>query len=709
MGLNAQTTLNGRVTDEAGEALIGANIYLKDTYDGASSEGEGRFVFESYESGWQLLAVSMLGYQTLELPVELKGGELPLGELKLRAAANELEAVVITAGAFEAGDAKKTTVLNSLDIVTTAGALADIASAMNTLPGAQRVGESGQLFVRGGAAGETRAFIDGMYVQNPFSSTAPNLPARGRFSPFLFKGMLFSTGGYSAEYGQALSSALILNSVDLAPETVTGVSLMTVGGGLSHTHRWENHSVAATFDYSNLGPYLRLAPQFLRWEQAPQTLSGQLMGRHKTSATGMVKWQAQGSRSAFAVESPLPEEVTRSEIFHLQNDYVFASASYREVLGDRWTVFGGIGYSYNCDTLSQRFNLRTRAHALQGKAVVQYAPVAALSLKTGLEWLGQTYRERYADPEGTDYQNRLPERYSAWFTEAEWTLDAKTAARGGLRIEHSRLLGAWNAAPRLSVARKTGAHSQVAMAWGRFFQTPAFGQLRYGADLDFERADHYVLNYQYERNRRIFRVEGYHKPYRALVSHPANEPWLADNSGRGYARGLDVFFRDSKSVKYADFWVSYSFLDTERLYLDFPEASRPGFASAHNVSVVGKRWFPALTSTIGFTYAFASRRWYDDPNTPAFNDGRSKPYHDLSLNASYLTHLGRHFTIVHLSVSNVLGLYQEFGYRFSTAPGPDGRFSSVAIRPTAPRFFFIGLFVSIGRQVKITPDEALDQ
>jgi hypothetical protein len=31
----------------------------------------------------------------------------------------------------------------------------------------------------------------------------------------LFKGTVFSTGGYSALYGQALSSALILESIDL--------------------------------------------------------------------------------------------------------------------------------------------------------------------------------------------------------------------------------------------------------------------------------------------------------------------------------------------------------------------------------------------------------------------------------------------------------------------------------------------------------------
>ena len=102
--------------------------------------------------------------------------------------------VVITAGAFEASDEKKAVILNSIDIVTTAGATADIAGALNTLPGTQAVGEEGRLFVRGGAAYETRTFIDGLFVQNPYNASVPNLPARGRFSPFLFKGTSFSTG-----------------------------------------------------------------------------------------------------------------------------------------------------------------------------------------------------------------------------------------------------------------------------------------------------------------------------------------------------------------------------------------------------------------------------------------------------------------------------------------------------------------------------------
>ena len=59
----------------------------------------------------------------------------------------------------------------------------------------------------------------------------------GRFSPFLFKGTMFSTGGYSAEYGQALSSALVLNTSDVEGSTVTGISVSSVFVGASQTKK----------------------------------------------------------------------------------------------------------------------------------------------------------------------------------------------------------------------------------------------------------------------------------------------------------------------------------------------------------------------------------------------------------------------------------------------------------------------------------------
>lgn len=707
MKLTGQTILSGIVKDEKGEPVIGANIFLKDTYDGTSTEADGSFQFETAESGNQILVVSYLSYETLEQVIDLKGDTIKLN-LQLKLAANELETITITAGAFEAGDEKKTTVLNSLDIVTTAGALADITAAMTTLPGAQRVGETGQLFVRGGAAHETRAFIDGLYVQNPFTSTAPNVPARGRFSPFLFKGTMFSTGGYSAEYGQALSSALILNTQDLAPETVTAISLMTVGLGASHTQRWKNTSLAMSLDYSNLAPYMKLVKQNITWDEYPNGLNGQIIFRHKTSETGMLKFQVQSGNNGFSMQYPDNEDIQKTNHLKLTNDNYFASASYREILGSKWSLFIGGGYTYNEDNITEQYKVNTDKQSAQGKITLQYAPSAHLNIKTGAEFIYNQFIQHYTDVNAIAYNTDLFDTYSAVFTEGEWSMNAKIAARAGIRIENSQLLNAWNAAPRLSFAYKTGDNSQVSLAYGQFYQTPVDDQLKYNTNLNFEKADHYILNYQFSKDRRIFRIEGYYKVYNDLVKFRTETPWFSTNNGEGYARGLDVFLRDSKSIKNTDFWISYSFLDTERDYLDFPIKATPIFASMHNISMVAKRWVPKITTSLGVTYAFVSPRPYNDPNTADFNSGRTKSYHDLSFNASYLTNIGRNFTIIHLSASNLLGFDQVFGYRFSNTPDANGQFTSAAIRPPAKQFFFIGVFVSLGQQRQLSAEEVLN-
>ena len=45
--LLAQHTISGRVTDTKNNPIEGANIYLEGTYDGASSDAQGKFTFEN--------------------------------------------------------------------------------------------------------------------------------------------------------------------------------------------------------------------------------------------------------------------------------------------------------------------------------------------------------------------------------------------------------------------------------------------------------------------------------------------------------------------------------------------------------------------------------------------------------------------------------------------------------------------------------------
>ena len=121
----SQTTLSGSVSNNKGELIIGANVYIKGTYDGASTNADGVFSFLTSEKGEKILVVSFIGHKTYEETIHLTDGALKLS-LKIESDVQELDVVTISAGSIEASDEKKSVILRPLDIVTTAGASGDI-------------------------------------------------------------------------------------------------------------------------------------------------------------------------------------------------------------------------------------------------------------------------------------------------------------------------------------------------------------------------------------------------------------------------------------------------------------------------------------------------------------------------------------------------------------------------------------------------------
>lgn len=126
--------------------------------------------------------------------------------IRLRERTATIDEVVVTGSTFSFGQANGMKQLDALDVVQDGGSCGDIVAALQSLPGTQKVGENGKLYVRGGDSEECQTYVNGMHVLRPYTTSAPDSPSRGRFSPFLFKGINFSLGGYDAEYGQALSS-----------------------------------------------------------------------------------------------------------------------------------------------------------------------------------------------------------------------------------------------------------------------------------------------------------------------------------------------------------------------------------------------------------------------------------------------------------------------------------------------------------------------
>lgn len=695
----SQTIISGKVIDTNGNPIDGANIYLNGTYDGTSSMADGTFRFTTEEKGVKTLVVSFVSFETYYKSLAIS--KMKNLVVKLRDDVNTLDAVEINAGSFEAGDnAKKVSALKPLDIVTTASAMGDVFGAFQTLPGTSANEEDGRLFVRGGDADETQIYIDGIHIANPFLATGNNLPTRGRFSPFLFKGMSFSTGGYSAEYGQALSGVLTMNTIDEPTQEKTDLGFMTVGMAVGNTQIWDKNSFSINASYINLAPYQWAFPDKNKWLKPYEGISGEMVFRHKPNEEGLLKLYSSFSVSDLDL---IQEHINFSNgyNFGLKNRNLYFNGSYKQRLENNWTISGGLSYTNDKTNVKLQLDkVETTKNAVHAKIKLRKRFSNRFKLNFGTEYFINNYDEDFFGNIFGAFNSKVDNNIFGSFVEADIFFSKKLATKIGLRAEHSELLNEFTVSPRASIAYKTGKNSQISLAYGKFHQNPKNEVLKFTTNINSENAQHFIANYQFTKDRQILRLEGYYKKYNDLVKYNQffpNPTTAFSNNGNGYAKGLDVFWRDGKNIKYLDYWVSYSFLDTERDYKNYPVKARPNFASKHNISIVGKYWINDWTTYIGVAHNFASGRSYTDPNKGGFLNQKTKNYNSTSFNVSYLLTQQK---ILYFSINNVFGTKNVYNYRYKNQPEANGMYASQPITPSADRFFFVGFFWSISEDGK---------
>jgi hypothetical protein len=617
--------------------------------------------------------------------------------------------VVVTAGAFEANDDPKVAILKPLDIYTNAGSGGDIAGAIRTLPGTQAQTDQTGLFVRGGDASESNFVVDGMVVQNPFSSNVPGVSQRSRFMPFQFKGISFSSGGYSVRYGQALSSVLELNTMDLAERTNLNFSAGVTGVELSGTIRWKKSSAEITGHYDNLSPFLSLAKTNFHFYQVP--VGGGFSGKYVLASTekDLLKIFFKYDVSSSGTDVPNPYSADRVNFpnaadsiigFGLKNTNLYFNSTYRHTF-DKLILRTAVSASNNKDNISWGpvvgSNLDWR---VQGRAEALYNFTDQVSLLVGTELQRFQFNQTFAS-----YTSGFNEFLAAGYAELEWKPFHWLAFKPGLRYEHSNLLNKDNLGPRIAMAIGTGNYSQISLASGLFYEDPDKKYLFSGYRPDFQNAVHYIANYQWMRNNRTFRIETYYKLYNQLVYENLGNTVKYDanpyrfiplgenitNTGNGYARGLEIFWRDNASIPDLDYWVSYSYIDTKRLYQNFRSSVTPSFVATNNLNLLVKYFIEPLQVNVGASYVYASGRPFYNPD---FIEKRAPDYHDLSFNMSYLTTLGKVFGVAYMGIDNVLNRKNIYGYQYS----PDG--TSHNIVPALYRTVYIGFTISLSRFTK---------
>ena len=200
---------------ETGEPVLYTNVYLFKTNFGVATDADGYYNLTKIPPGKYTLMISYMGYDSLQLEVNLKPGEILSKNLYLAPSSHMLESFSITADKIEAKTETKTSVIKisprQIKQLPSIGGQPDLAQYLQVLPGVIFTGDQGgQLYIRGGPPVQNEVLLDGMVIYNPFHSI-------GLFSVFetdIIRTADVYTGGFGAEYGGRISSVIDITTRD---------------------------------------------------------------------------------------------------------------------------------------------------------------------------------------------------------------------------------------------------------------------------------------------------------------------------------------------------------------------------------------------------------------------------------------------------------------------------------------------------------------
>ncbi len=214
--------LEGSITDKrTGESLPGVNISVVGTQQGTATGEDGRYELQNVRAGTYDVRCSLIGYKTYLIKNVIINPDLRTRlDVDLEPSAVELdEIVVVKEKPLIQRDITGTTYIVSSEEFT-ALPIDAVTDVIRLKPGVTLEGN-----VRGGKASEVVYLVDGLPIQDVLSGgTSTELPNSS------IVGLSIYTGGFEAEYGNALSGV---------------VNIVTKTGG-------EDHRILLRADKDNL-------------------------------------------------------------------------------------------------------------------------------------------------------------------------------------------------------------------------------------------------------------------------------------------------------------------------------------------------------------------------------------------------------------------------------------------------------------------------
>jgi outer membrane receptor for ferrienterochelin and colicin len=720
-------TIKGHIIDFATkEPLAGVNIEVLEKKLGAASDAEGSYFIEHVPVGHYRLRISYIGYQTVTMTdIIVRPDRASYYDTELRESLIESDAISVSAGYFSntADQPVSVTNFSAEEIRRAPGSAGDVSRIIYGLPSVAKVNDTkNSLIVRGGSSLENSFYVDNVEINNinHFPEQGSSGGPIGMLNVDLIKDVNFYTGGFSAEYGDRMSSVMALEfregdrdrfrgQLDLG---LAGFGGVAEGPALDGKGSW---LLAARRSYLDLivgaiGETNSAVPQYSDvqfkavYDPTP---------KHHLTVLGIMGWDAIGLTADEAVQQ---EEAMYNNFRLFQSTFGVNWRYLRSQTGYSNTSFSHSMVKYN-------FGLKeTRSYSETGtektimtqtsgeqeyrlRNVNHYNLDRALKFDFGVEfkYLVSDF-DNYYGPYYDYLGNPTPPLSVAGKSDAFkldgfsgliWTPLSGLTLTPGIRISYFTYNKQTNLAPRLSASYEILDNTTVNFSSGLFYQNlplVLLAQNDANSRLKTPHATHFVfgISHLLTENTQLT-IEAYQKEYENLPVDPSQpDQFLMDeiyntgvflmhgalqDGGKADARGIEIMVQKklAESV-YGMASVSYfrsRYQDQHGNYKDRVYDNRltfniEGGYKPNKQWEFSMRWIYAggapYTPLNEEASAQANRAVYDQT---LINAKRLPAYHSLNLRADRRFFFNRSNIVLYLSIWNVYGRENISGYSWN--------------------------------------------
>lgn len=641
-------TISGRISDaETREPLPGVNIVIDGTRLGAAADDQGTFLITDVPVGQYRLHIRMVGYKVKILrQIRVAADQQTELQIELEAISIEMGAVSVTGEKREAAGERLNPSQRELiprEILSLAGGGEDIFRGITSMPGViARSDASAQFYVRGGTPDQNLIIVDDVPVFNPYRLKAVGGPI-SMFNPDVVEYVELLPGGFSAQYGDKLSSVLIarnregsrFENLGRASMSLIDMRVMAEGPlpGSGEEGSWLMSGRRTYYDLllNRMAdiPTGTVFPNF-------RDIQGKVV--YDLSPEQKIRVNFSDSREEMILteleidgEGEDLDLFKDEEFFSLSNhiDSRLASVGWMNAFSDvslsnltlsrfndSWTMNLKAGdYHYSPIIDMRKMEIRedfthilTPRHTLKtGLAISDLITDIGISMTMdSSSYYEQNPEDRRVDDGAIlDRDIRLQNASSmnGMYLQDEWQLVPPVLkVLGGLRADYSTFTQEWVYSPRLAATYSLNHQTSVHLGWGHYYQAPNFVSLfeRYERsiewnlfetiDLGTEKSEHTLLGIEYRPAKAyVTKLEAYYKELENLVvQRDSSYNFIPDNSGKGFAYGAEIFLQKRElPLTRLSGWISYSYAISretgEESYYYYRD-----FDQRHTLSLVGR-------------------------------------------------------------------------------------------------------------------------